>query len=388
MQEKVLFWFSAMLVTALLMALVMHLSLGPWRRSVGAHWTERARLLWQARQAQIVASFGLIFSVFMVWAVMFPEESGLVGLAFVIIGAVAGGYPAAREIEPLYTFRVWLNQTVWSLVMQAGLMGIFLWLAFTMPAELQTQDWIRAGLGFVALVLISTGIWIPWLNKFFPIKHPQQERLLRLVDEAAAISGTRPRHSWLAITPIANAMALPYIQSVVVTSRLMEEQGDDEIRAILLHEMAHLREGLAVHAARLGSHLSWSVLMFSHPVVHHFEGKGILVLLAAIWGVRRLFNALSHKLESHADAAAMQSHEDSVTYARALETLYRVNQMPAVMRGSTQHPHLYDRMLSAGVTPDYPRPRPPGRAAWPGWVALALPLVISAFLFIKARYGV
>lgn len=123
MLEKMLFWFAAMPVTALLMALVMHLSLGPWRRSVGAHWTERARLLWQARQAQIVASFGLIFSVFMVWAVMFPEESGLVGLAFVIIGAVAGGYPAAREIEPLYSFRVWLNQTLWSLVMQAGLGG-------------------------------------------------------------------------------------------------------------------------------------------------------------------------------------------------------------------------------------------------------------------------
>lgn len=387
MQEKMLFWFSAMLFTALLMALVMHLSLGPWRRSAGAHWTERARLLWQARRAQIVASFGIMFAVFMFWSVLFPRESGVGGLAFVIIGAVAGGYPAAREMEPRYTFRVWLNQTLWSLIMQAGQMGIFLWLVFTMPQELEARDWIRAGLGFVALALITTGVWIPWLNKFFPIKHPQQERLLRLVDEAVAISGTRPRHSWLAITPIANAMALPYIQSVVVTSRLMEELGDDEIRAILLHEMAHLREGLGVQAARLASHLSWVVLIFSHPVVHHFGGKGILVLFALIFGVRRLFNGLSHKLESHADAAAMQSGEDSVAYAHALETLYRANQMPAMMRGSTPHPHLYDRMLAAGVTPDYPRPLPPGRAAWPGWVALALPLIISAFLFLKARHG-
>lgn len=109
MQEK-----NAVLVfTALLMALVMHLSLGPWRRSAGAHWTERARLLWQARRAQIVASFGLMLSVSMVWAVMFPRESGWAGLAFVIVGAVAGGYPAAREMEPRYTFRVWLNQTLW-----------------------------------------------------------------------------------------------------------------------------------------------------------------------------------------------------------------------------------------------------------------------------------
>ncbi|MBL9172320.1 MAG: hypothetical protein JNL10_02195 [Verrucomicrobiales bacterium] len=36
------------------------------------------------------------------------------------------------------------------------------------------------------------------------------------------------------------------------------------------------------------------------------------------------------------------------------------------------HPHLYDRMLAAGVTPDYPRPEKPSRLTLPGWICLAL----------------
>ena len=30
------------------------------------------------------------------------------------------------------------------------------------------------------------------------------------------------------------------------------------------------------------------------------------------------------------------------------------------------HPHLYDRMLAAGVTPDFPRPDQPQKLTWTG----------------------
>src|SRR5207249_9576995 len=46
-------------------------------------------------------------------------------------------------------------------------------------------------------------------------------------------------------------------------------------------------------------------------------------------------------------------------YARALEKLHRLNLMPAVTSGSGVHPSLYDRMIAAGVTPDYRRPVAP-----------------------------
>ena len=54
------------------------------------------------------------------------------------------------------------------------------------------------------------------------------------------------------------------------------------------------------------------------------------------------------------------TESDESVYAPALEKLYRENQLPAVNINDRQtHPHLYDRMLAAGISPDYPRPRRP-----------------------------
>jgi hypothetical protein len=67
-------------------------------------------------------------------------------------------------------------------------------------------------------------------------------------------------------------------------------------------------------------------------------------------------------MEERADKAGKAHEGEPGVYARALEKLYRSNLMPAVMRQKRAvHPHLYDRMLEAGVTPEFPRPKPPSR---------------------------
>ncbi|WP_345736099.1 M48 family metalloprotease [Prosthecobacter algae] len=362
----------------------MHLSLRRWRKSQGAHWTERARLLWQARRAQFGVTLGIMFTIGAVWAFKFPEDDGRWWLLLPVIGLVLGGYPAAREIEPRYTFRVWLVHTVWTLIVQFGLVGIFLGLMFTMPKVLTWQDWVRAVLGIAAMAFIVSALWMPVMARLCRCKHPEEARLDRITEEATAISVVKPRHTWLSVSPVANAGALVYIQGLVVTTRLMEVLDDDEVRAVILHEMAHLRERLIVQVARLAGMLCWTILIFFHPVHHHFGSRGLLVLFGAMYGLQRLFTWFSRRLERVADEAAMQGAADSAIYAHALEKLYQVNQMPAVMRGRQLHPHLYDRMLQAGVTPDYPRPLPPGLMAWPGWVALLLPLVLGAGFYIYA----
>jgi len=63
-------------------------------------------------------------------------------------------------------------------------------------------------------------------------------------------------------------------------------------------------------------------------------------------------------------------------YARALEKIYQDNLVSAVATSNSQaHPHLYDRMLAAGIQPEYPRPTKPSAMAWPSvlmWVAYAM----------------
>jgi hypothetical protein len=79
-------------------------------------------------------------------------------------------------------------------------------------------------------------------------------------------------------------------------------------------------------------------------------------------------------MEVRADVYGSRVHEDKGIYARALAKLYQANEMPAVMpRKRMAHPHLYDRMLVAGVTPDFPRPDRPARwGTWPGVLLVAV----------------
>ena len=58
---------------------------------------------------------------------------------------------------------------------------------------------------------------------------------------------------------------------------------------------------------------------------------------------------------------------------RSMIKLHEANAAPAVMSGKQTHPHLYDRLLAAGIQPDFPRPDPPGtRAAFAEVLAVAI----------------
>lgn len=85
----------------------------------------------------------------------------------------------------------------------------------------------------------------------------------------------------------------------------------------------------------------------------------------------RFTRSLSQRMERRADELAFKQQLNEGVYARALEKLYRENQSPAVQVDDRQtHPHLYDRMLAAGITPDFPRPARPQRLTLMGWAFL------------------
>jgi hypothetical protein len=68
------------------------------------------------------------------------------------------------------------------------------------------------------------------------------------------------------------------------------------------------------------------------------------------------------RMEVRADDFGNRVPQDKGSYARALAKLFQANQLPAVMpRKRMAHPHLYDRRLVAGVSPDVPRPEHPAQ---------------------------
>lgn len=357
--------------------LVMHWALVPWRRSAGQHWAERARLLWTARRTAVwcalaCASLGM-FTVWK-WAGDLPPY---VTIPVLVAGLMLGCFPYSREIEPRYTFGTWARQTAWQLVVQFGLIGIGIGLLVSMPDVMDAAAWGRVAAGFGISALILSGAWLPLVMR---AKHSSadltsmQERLERITAEAGQVSGVRPRHIWLARTPIPNAAALPFVKAVLFTTRAMEVLDDDECRAIMLHEMEHLTEPLSVRLTRLFGAMGFLTFVFVNPVLHAWGGLGVAGLFAVFVILQRLINLLRRCMEHRADHAAIGgAGETSPVYARALEKLYEAGQLPAVMPGKSMvHPHLYDRMVQAGVTPDFPRPAAPARFSRPGLLCLAL----------------
>src|SRR4029077_18889578 len=70
-------------------------------------------------------------------------------------------------------------------------------------------------------------------------------------------------------------------------------------------------------------------------------------------------------------------------YARALEHLYRLNLLPVVSGLKCQtHPDLYDRLVSCGVQPEYPRPPAPSRRR----MLAALVVMLAPLPFITGTF--
>jgi Zn-dependent protease with chaperone function len=369
--------------------LMLHLSLIPWRRSIGQHWTERARLLWPARYSAVWISLAVVVLAYLACDAAGIELPLLQIGAGVIVGLLLGTFPFSREIEANCTFPLWARQTFWTLALRLGPFVILLGLAVKMPEEMDLSAWWLGGFGFLAAAFINSCVWLP----LFSQKNTKSEslaqmagRLNRIAAEATETTGVKPRYVWVAQSTMSNAFALPFIRSVAFTSTAMEALEDDGIRAIMIHEYEHLREPWTVALARLVGSLSYFVFLFVNPVIHAWGLNGLFVLFAAFFIIRQLVSVLQRRMEVRADHAASGSTENSPVYATALEALYRAGNIPAVTPGRhPTHPHLYDRMVAAGVTPDYPRPAAPARFSWPGLLCLAI--AVGGFVLLVSGWG-
>jgi hypothetical protein len=91
-------------------------------------------------------------------------------------------------------------------------------------------------------------------------------------------------------------------------------------------------------------------------------------------------------MEFRADRMAKAEESDAGIFAAALERIYAYNLVPAVLRGWSQtHPNLYDRLLSLGFTPPYPRPAAPARR--PIMLAAAAAMVLCLAVLAGFHFG-
>lgn len=306
--------------------------------------------------ALILGSF-LLSSLFGDWHRALTSLAGLPG-------AILGTIPA---LQFLYQRKVGVRDILGGFAVFFFVLGpvqvIFLILLFLLLSRpgLTPSNIALMGGSFALALLLSLGLGAR-LSTMLGLLRPASERLSTLVNRAAAMTGLPPPRVRSLRWSQANAFAFPFSGIVAFTVAAEKELTDDQIIAVAAHELAHLAEPLPLRLVRL----SWLLVTFplcTIPIwIREYALPGFLIPLLWFLVGTFLMKAFARKMEVRADAIAQNAGQDEGELAWALERIYAHNLIPAVMRGSKgqTHPHLYDRMIAAGLEPDFPRPKPPG----------------------------
>ena len=388
--HSVLLFFGAFMLSGLLYGLCGHLALSAWRRSVGEHWTERARILWPARMdmkaAVSLCPLVALVAAFAVYGT--PEMPWITAWAGGLCGALLSTFTFEHAVEPRLRFGPWLESLLWGAAIQLVSYGIVIALMITLPRHLGPGDWALLLGGSAIFIVVKVGLLLPILALFGKPKS-LDPRVHDVVMRCQEVFGVKVSRAGVIHTPMANAFAVPLTRDVIVTSRLLEILNDAELDTVMRHEFAHLLEPRRVIVGRCLNAIAWLPVVLIHPSVGWLGPSGPFVVFLAPLFLLKAGAKLAQRMEVRADNMVLESLGNPADYASALSKLHEANQMPVVMPGQNSvHGHLYDRILATGLTPDYPRPQPPAKGGRLGWALLTLLVAVGIAGLIRYAYRV
>jgi Zn-dependent protease with chaperone function len=181
------------------------------------------------------------------------------------------------------------------------------------------------------------------------------------------------------------AFALPLQRSVLLTRKLVSLLSPEELRTVVDHELGHLGEPRGVLIGRIIGAMAFVPLPFLGVAADWHGIRGIAACYVAWMVIAFGSKRLARSMELRADHFAIESDQPGTAkiYASALEKIYSENLVPASgLARSQAHPDLYDRMLAAGIQPDFPRPAKPAYAHWTVliWILLVFGLLSAKTL--------
>ncbi len=344
-------------------------------------WMERARRAWPF---MIFLSLGVMLMPMLDWVSAFNIPGSLLPMpkwVFLWIVTLTGIW--ATNAVAVHWARLYRTDagTTWEnikdtfvvLLLRGSAVILFIVAGLSLPSEFNWRAALILAAAVLAYFYVQFGGWIR-LASLIRLLIPAGPDLVHDAAELARARNLPAPSVWLLRWRKANAFAFPFSNAILVTENLHAILNREEIRAILAHELAHLCEDRRTRAMRLLTPLlllpMFSVGLWASSYFFLVLGACYLLFLVAALSMRKR----ARRMEERADAFGKEAESEAGVYPRALAKLYEENLVPAVMPGKRHvHPHLYDRLLAAGITPDYPRPKPPGRwgiAAGVGAIAI------------------
>lgn len=329
------------------------LLLGGYKRC--QHWTQNARAATTVRSMVLVMFYlALIVPAIpaMVLRTSFPSRLSVVIAA--ISGWCAANYLLGWLLSREHTFPkpVVALEAERHLFLRIG--GALMTLAPAMTVGLDIETRVIASLLAAAFVIASihTGSRI---FQLVGLSEPLPDYLVTSIEQRAP--GVRC-FALRASSP--NAYAIPSEPTVIVTTGALQCIPPDGLRAIVAHELQHIKDGTSnLSLRRALSALPTAVSIAIALIPSGSIGAWFLAIFLASWFVESRLGKSRVARERKADRAALLAQANDGDYARALLALHKSWLVPATLSGRQTHPNLYERLEKAGLVPDFPKPPPP-----------------------------
>lgn len=351
-------------------------------------WTERARRVYPLRRALAFATILVpVFVGVFDWLTVGPlsrvpaEVVGLCSALSALVAALLVRRAMTRRLpEPLRWPHGTPRTALARLVLLYPHLLVVLLTFMILPPRFNLWVWITLGVVAVLMVAVMWGrqlVVARWLG----LVAPAGEKLAAAVRLAEERVGVSVRATVEVPLAAANALAFPLSRELAFTRPAVDNLEVEELAAIAAHELGHVAEKWHVSLLRMIAPLILLPIAAARPLVGTIGVWGLVaaevLLLVSLIMLRRL----ARRMEERADQVAHAHQVEPGRYAKALERLYRLNLIPAVLASRRRvHPHLYDRLTAAGVVPDYPRPPPPSRFRSRGALAVVvcIPLLVTS----------
>src|ERR1043165_9185804 len=281
------------------------LSLIPFRRSEGKHWTERARVLYPARVSAGWNAWLVPAVVVLSQRLVIPEqEFSWLPIALASwLGTLAGGYFFIREIFPSTTVSEWFRETLVTWGLSIGWWGFFITIAAVMPTSIGWVNWLLIGLYLAATICWTFGGLI-WCLKVFGRVQPVPEKVRRIVESVSNQMQVPARRIWLMQGRRASAFAFPYTRDLFFSEELLANFPTEAIAAICANELGHLCESRFVLICRLSGSIASLPLLFVRPIFHRWGVGGVFSAAGAYWIGSLFLQKLARDMEVRADKIA------------------------------------------------------------------------------------
>ena len=312
--------------------------------------------------------------VYFIWAgLIFFAVPGLIGA----VADLPFEYYHLFSIEEKHGFntltrKTWLTDLFKSLLITVFI-GIFLLSLLLLMIQYAGDSWwVWAWLIFFGFQILMTVIYptviAPIFNKFIPLENGELSEGIRcLVEkEGFAIKGVfqmdaakRSRHTNAYLSGFGKT------KRIVLFDTLLEAHDDDEILAVLAHEIGHSKRnhikkqlfimGLSslILFYLISKMISWAPMyhIFGFSVMPNYAG---LFLVAVLWEPLGFFlspvaMAVSRRFEREADRVAFNAMETAQPLVRALKKMAKDNLSnlrphPLYVRFNHSHPPLLERI--------------------------------------------